>query len=41
VRECSAVYCKEVKRLELELVKRRVEGWCEMGANLGGSQLQQ
>jgi hypothetical protein len=35
VSECSAVQCKEVKSLDLESVKRRVESWCQMAASLG------
>jgi hypothetical protein len=31
--------CKEVKSLELESMERRVEGWCDMTASLGVSQL--
>jgi hypothetical protein len=37
----SEVQCREVKSLELESVKWRVEGWCEMAASLGVSQLEQ
>jgi hypothetical protein len=33
--------CREVKSLELESVKRRVEVWCHMAASLGVSQLEQ
>jgi hypothetical protein len=37
----SAVHCREVKGLQLESVKRKVEVWCEMAASLGVRDLEQ